>query len=51
MDKSDLSKAIAKWIEFGIVFRINDGEDIKPVHVYPLLQGHVLRQRGKKNGE
>ena len=51
IDKSDLSKAIAKWIEHGIVFRVNDGTEKKPVHVYPLPRGQALRKKGKKNGK
>ena len=48
MDKGDVSKAIAKWIELGIVFRINQDAESKPVHVYPAP--HTKKQKGKKNG-
>lgn len=49
MDKGDLSRAIAKWIEFGIVFRVGNGAEAKPVHVYPLPQDGSRKTKGKKN--
>ena len=51
MDKSDLSKAVAKWVEQGIVFRVNNEGETKPVHVYPLPQNQPSKQKGKTNGE
>ena len=51
IDKSDLSKAITKWVEHGIVFRLNNGAETKPVHIYPLPQEQPLKKKGRKNGE
>ncbi len=51
MDKSDLSKAIIKWVEQGIVFRVNQDGENKPVHIYPLPLNLVAKKKGKKNGD
>jgi hypothetical protein len=34
LDKSNFSKALARWVEAGIVVRV--GRDEHPLHVYPL---------------
>ncbi len=51
MDRSDLSKTIARWIEFGIIFRLNNGTDAKPLHLYPPPQVLAPRKKGKRDGK
>lgn len=34
LDRGNLSRTIAKWVEAGIVIRI--GADDRPLHIYPL---------------
>jgi hypothetical protein len=46
LDKSHLSRALARWTEAGIVVRI--GKDQLPLHVYPLSKDD-LKRRGNSN--
>ncbi len=49
MDKSDLSKCIAKWLDAGIVIRVGEGVDQRPMHVYPLPAPKIAKSKGDKN--
>lgn len=50
LDKGSLSRSISRWIDLGIVIRVGDGAEAKPVHVYPLSKEHLGKKKGKKNG-
>jgi DNA-binding MarR family transcriptional regulator len=49
LDKSNLSKSISKWEELGIVFRLTNGGESKPIHIYPLAPT-PSKKKGKNNG-
>ncbi len=49
LDKGNLSRTIARWVEQGIVFRVGDGNDVRPLHLYPLVQ-ETEPKKEKKNG-
>src|ERR1700741_5435311 len=36
IDKANLSRSISRWVDHGILFRVNDGGEMRPVHIYPL---------------
>lgn len=36
IDKGNLSRLLKRWIEAGIVFRVGDGKDARPLHIYPV---------------
>lgn len=36
LDPSNFSKTLARWVNEGIVVRIGDNRDARPMHVYPL---------------
>lgn len=36
VDKGALSKKLKKWTEEGIVVRLTEGDNERPVHVYPI---------------
>lgn len=38
LDKSNFSKLISRWVEQGIVIRVGTGNEVRPLHVYPLPQ-------------
>jgi hypothetical protein len=46
LDKANLSRAVACWIEAGIAVRI--GKDQLPLHLYPLSKDD-LKRSGNKN--
>lgn len=50
MDKGDLSKCIAKWLDAGVVIRVGEGVDQRPMHVYPLPVPKNAKSKGGKNG-
>lgn len=51
LDKSNFSKSINRWVELGIAVKIEEGGEVRPVHVYPLARDQRGRKKGKKNGE
>jgi DNA-binding MarR family transcriptional regulator len=51
LDKGNLNRSISRWEELGIIFRVNNGGDSKPMHVYPLVQSQLGKRKGKKNGK
>ena len=51
MDKSDLSKCIGKWVDAGIVIKVGEGVEQRPMHVYPLPTPKIAKgKRGENNG-
>lgn len=36
LDKGSFSRTLSRWIEVGIVVRIGQGADARPLHIYPL---------------
>jgi predicted transcriptional regulator len=45
LDKGNLSRALARWIEAGIVIRI--GEDELPLHIYALSKDDLKERENK----
>lgn len=47
LDKGNLSRSIARWVEAGIIVRV--GADELPLHVYPLARDalKIAQQKGK----
>lgn len=43
LDQSNFSKAISRWVDLGIIVRIKDGSNFKPVHVYPLSETAIKK--------
>jgi hypothetical protein len=50
IDKANLSRSISRWIDHGILFRLNIGGDMRPVHIYPLSIDFPRKLKAKKNG-
>jgi DNA-binding MarR family transcriptional regulator len=50
LDSSNLSKAISRWVDLGIVIKVGEGSDLKPVHVYPLPAPKPEKAKAPKNG-
>lgn len=36
LDPSNFSKTVARWVEAGIVVRLGDKSESKPLHIYPI---------------
>jgi DNA-binding MarR family transcriptional regulator len=36
LDSGNLSKTISRWIDEGIVIRVGEKRETRPIHVYPL---------------
>jgi hypothetical protein len=47
LDKGSLSRSISRWVELGIVIRLGEGAEAKPVHVYPISDGYLARKKSK----
>lgn len=35
-DAANFSKAVARWVAAGIMFKVGDGKDVKLLHIFPL---------------
>ena len=38
LDPSNFRKAMNRWIETGVVIKVADGREQRPLHVYPLTE-------------
>jgi predicted transcriptional regulator len=47
IDPGSLSRTIGRWIDAGIVIRVGEGREVKPLHVYPLPETTVKKASGK----
>ena len=36
LDKGNFSKAVSRWVSHGILIKLGEGNDIKPLHAYPI---------------
>jgi len=36
LDSGNFSKTVGRWIELGIIVRITEGKEARPLHIYPL---------------
>ena len=36
LDQGNFSKTAARWAELGVLIRVTDGKEVRPVHLYPL---------------
>lgn len=41
LDQSNFSKTLSRWVDEGIVVRIGERRDARPLHVYPLPEAMV----------
>jgi hypothetical protein len=48
LDSGNFSKSLGRWVDAGIMIRVGEGRDVRPVHVYPLPD--TLVRKGKANG-
>ncbi len=51
LDSSNLSKSISRWIDEGIIIRVSEGRDNRPVHIYPLPDAVMKKSASKKDAE
>jgi DNA-binding MarR family transcriptional regulator len=47
LDKSAFSKTLSRWIDIGVALRVSDGNELRPVHLYPIPQAWL---KDDKNG-
>lgn len=43
LDSSNFSKSLGRWVDAGIVIRVSQGREVRPVHVYPLPDSHTKK--------
>jgi hypothetical protein len=43
LDPGNFSKSLGRWIDGGIVVRVGEGREVRPVHVYPLPESHMKK--------
>ena len=36
LDQGNFSKTAARWAELGVLIRVTEGKEVRPVHLYPL---------------
>lgn len=47
LDQGNFSKSLGRWIDEGIVIRVGEKRDARPLHVYPLPEA-LIRKDPKK---
>jgi hypothetical protein len=45
IDKGSLSRSMARWAEAGIVLRFGEGNEVHPLHVYPLPESFLKKAK------
>lgn len=43
LDSGNFSKTLGRWIEAGIVIRVGEKNDSRPLHVYPLPESVIKK--------
>lgn len=43
LDPGNFSKTLNRWIDEGIVIRVGEKRDARPLHVYPLPEAHIKK--------
>jgi predicted transcriptional regulator len=36
LDRANFSKTVARWSDLGVLIRVSEGKESRPVHLYPL---------------
>lgn len=47
LDPGNFSKTLNRWIDEGIVVRVGQKREIRPLHVYPLSESQIKKSNGK----
>lgn len=47
LDQANFSKTLSRWIDAGIVIRVGEKRDARPLHVYPLPESLIEREPKK----
>jgi hypothetical protein len=47
LDQSNFSKTITRWIDEGIVIRVGEKRESRPLHVYPLPEALLKKENDK----
>jgi hypothetical protein len=50
LDAGNFSRSLARWVDAGIVMRVGETRDMKPVHVYP-LPASFMKKGAKGDGD
>lgn len=43
IDQGNFSRTLKRWVDQGVVFRTGDPNDIRPLHIYPLVEGTIRK--------
>lgn len=47
LDPGNFSKSVSRWVDEGIVIRVGEKREARPVHVYPLPEA-LIKKEDKK---
>jgi hypothetical protein len=45
IDPGSFSRTVARWVEAGVVLRLEEPSNVKLLHIYPLTKEHVRDSR------
>ena len=43
LDPGNFSKSLGRWVDAGIIIKVSDGREARPVHVYPLPDSYLKK--------
>ncbi|GLS02598.1 hypothetical protein GCM10007859_26250 [Brevundimonas denitrificans] len=46
-DQGNFSKTISRWIDEGIIIRVRENRETRPLHVYPLPEALIKKETKK----
>lgn len=49
LDRGNFSKTVARWAELGVLIRVSEGKETRPVHLYPVATPK-LKEAAEKVG-
>lgn len=47
LDGGNFSKTLSRWVELGIIIKVTEGKEQRPIHLYPLPASKTDKGKGK----
>jgi hypothetical protein len=48
LDQGNLSRAVDRWIKNGILFRYDEGNEVRPLHIFPIPKNLKVKPKVSK---
>lgn len=48
LNSGNFSRSLDRWVNNGVMFRFDEGKEVRPLHIYPIPTNAVLRRKAKR---